>query len=261
MNSTSTSRTILKVENLDISYHLSIKGLDTARDVFIKAITRPAQLLFKKRRTLDLLAGVSFELKHGERLGILGVNGAGKTSLCRAIAGMHGKNKAINVDGNVRAIFDTTIAVQPELTGAENAWILTNLLYSDKSKAERKQIVADTLKFSELGEFANSPFKHYSKGMKSRLFLSVVSARPANLLILDEVFSGADVFFNEKISKRTQEMIHDSGAVIFISHEVELIEKVCDRVIVLQNKGIKFDGPVKEGIEKYYQLNDSRFIS
>ncbi len=258
MNSTSTSSPILKIEDLDISYNLSFHGLSTARDVFVKLAKNPARLLFKEKRKLELLKGLNFELRSGERLGILGVNGSGKTSLCRTIAGMHGTNKGITLYGRCRAIFDTSIVVQPELSGEENAWILTNLLYDTYSAAERKQIRKEAIEFSELGEFSKTPFKRYSKGMKSRLFLSVVSARPSDLLILDEVFSGADTFFNEKISKRVEDMIKDSGAVIFISHHPELIEKVCNRVIVLADKKIAFDGTPSNAVEKYIQLNAGR---
>ena len=91
--------------------------------------------------------------------------------------------------------------------------------------------------------------------MKTRLFLSVVSARPSDLLILDEVFSGADSFFNEKISSRVEEMISQSGAVIFISHVEEIVDKVCNRGIVLHNKKIAFDGDIKSALAFYNQIN------
>ncbi|MCO4755744.1 MAG: ABC transporter ATP-binding protein, partial [Bacteriovoracaceae bacterium] len=243
--------TILKVSDLDITYRLAYAGMDSLRDIFIKAINNPVKLLFKEKNQLELLKGLNFELKKGERLGLLGVNGTGKTSLCRTIAGMHGKNPNIQLNGVVRAIFETSVVVQPELSGIENAWILTNLIYDTHTREQREAIVKDAVEFSELNEFIYTPFKHYSKGMKARLFLSIISARPCDLLIMDEVFSGADTFFNEKISKRVEEMIKDSGAVIFISHHNELIEKVCNRVIVLNDKNIAFDGSPSEGLQFY----------
>lgn len=253
MNYTSTfdPDIVLKVENLDITYRLAYAGMDSLRNVFIKALSNPVKLLFREKNQLELLKGLSFELKKGERLGLLGVNGAGKTSLCRTIAGMHGKTPNIHLRGVVRAIFETSVVVQPELSGIENAKILTNLIFHNHSRKDREEIVKDAIEFSELNEFIYTPFKHYSKGMKARLFLSIISARPSDLLIMDEVFSGADTFFNEKISKRVEDMIHDSGAVIFISHHNELIEKVCNRVIVLDDKKIAFDGPTSDGLEYY----------
>lgn len=258
--STSNQDTILKVQDLDITYRLAYAGMDSIRDIFVKALTNPVKLLFKEKNQLELLKGLNFELKKGERLGLLGVNGTGKTSLCRTIAGMHGKSPNIFINGIVRAIFETSVVMQPELSGIENARILTNLIFHNHSRRDRDAIITDAVEFSELNEFIYTPFKHYSKGMKARLFLSIISARPCDLLIMDEVFSGADTFFNQKISKRVEEMIHDSGAVIFISHHNELIEKLCNRVIVLDEKKIVFDGSPSEGLEFYLkQTNGPHF--
>ena len=256
MNFTSTSN-ILEVDSLNISYKLSTHGLNSLRDVFVKMINSPASLLFGKQNRLEILNNVTFNIQKGERVALIGVNGAGKTSLCRSIAGMHGSNPSIRVNGEVRAIFDTSVVVQPDLSGAENAWILTNLLFPSYSKTEREEIIRDALEFSELDHFAYSPFKQYSKGMKTRLFLSVVSARPSDLLILDEVFSGADTFFNEKITQRVEKMIAQSGAVIFISHIEDIVNKVCNRGIVLHNKKIVFDGDIKAANDFYNNIHNS----
>jgi len=255
MNFTSTSKNILEIESLDIKYRVSVHGINSLRDIFVKTLTNPARLLFKNKPELEILNNVNLQVKQGDRLAILGVNGSGKTSLCRTIAGMHGINKNVKVNGEVRAIFDTSVVVQPELSGRENAWILTNLLFSKYSKQERKEIVNEAVEFSELDYFIDTPFKLYSKGMKTRLFLSVVSARPSDLLILDEVFSGADSFFNEKISARVENLIRESGAVIFISHVEDIVNKVCNRAIVLHNKKISFDGDINAALEFYNKIN------
>jgi ABC-type polysaccharide/polyol phosphate transport system ATPase subunit len=261
MSFTSTSNNILEVDSLDIKYKTSIHGINSLRDIFVNALTNPAKLLFNKRSTLDILNNVNFQVKNGDRLAILGVNGSGKTSLCRTISGMHGENKAIKLNGDVRAIFDTSVVVQPELSGRENAWILTNLLFSKYSKEERIAILKDAVDFSELDYFIHTPFKLYSKGMKTRLFLSVVSARPSDLLILDEVFSGADTFFNDKISQRVEDMISQSGAVIFISHVEDIVKKVCNRGIVLYNKKIAYDGDIKNAMAFYNKINHGGMLT
>ncbi len=251
MNSTSTSDPVLKISNLNISYKTSLFHGRGLRDAFVEMFTSPLKFLMRKPHTLNLLKDINLELHKGDRLGIVGVNGCGKTSLCRAIAGMHGMQRSIQVNGEIRAIFDTSVAVQPELSGEENAEILINLMYSELSKEERKMIKEESLEFSELGEFRYSAFKYYSKGMMARLFLSVVSARPCDLLILDEVFNGADAFFNEKITKRVKDMIEKSSSVIFISHSADLVKEVCNRVIVIENSTIAFDGEVNHGLEYY----------
>ena len=243
MNSTSTSNAVLEIKNLSITYKTSLFHGRSLRDAFVEMFTSPLKFLMRRPHSLNLLEDISLTLNRGDRLGVVGINGCGKTSLCRAIAGMHGTQSAIKLHGDLRAIFDTSVVVQPELTGKENAQILISL------------IIEEALEFSELGEFKNSAFKYYSKGMMARLFLSVVSARPCDLLILDEVFNGADEFFNEKITKRVKSMIEKSGAVIFISHSADLIKEVCNKIVVIDKQQIAFTGNVEEGLKFYTDTN------
>ena len=255
MNSTSTSNAVLEIKNLSITYKTSLFHGRSLRDAFVEMFTSPLKFLMRRPHSLNLLKDISLTLNRGDRLGVVGINGCGKTSLCRAIAGMHGTQSAIKLHGDLRAIFDTSVVVQPELTGKENAQILISLMYPELSKEERKEIIEEALEFSELGEFKNSAFKYYSKGMMARLFLSVVSARPCDLLILDEVFNGADEFFNEKITKRVKSMIERSGAVIFISHSADLIKEVCNKIVVIDKQQIAFTGNVEEGLKFYTDTN------
>lgn len=260
MNSTSTCDNVLEIKDLNISYKTSLFHGRSLRDTFIELFSSPLKFLMRKPHNLNLLRKISLEIKKGERVGLIGVNGCGKTSLCRAIAGMHGTQNAIKVRGNIRAIFDTTVVVQPELSGEENAQILVNLMYPELPRDERTEIVREALEFSELGEFQFSAFKYYSKGMKARLFLSIVSAKPCELLILDEVFNGADTFFNEKITTRIKNIIEQSHAVIFVSHSIETVQEICNRVVVIQDNSIAFDGEPEKGIEFYLQHNDPERI-
>ena len=251
MNSISTSKNVLTIKDLTISYNFSRYHAKGLRDLFVSFVTSPYSFLFSRQQKVDILKDFNLEVRNGDIVGILGINGAGKTTLCRTIAGMYGSRNEIEVDGLLRAIFDTASVIQPELSGRENAWIITNILYSHLPKKERLDIVEDSLEFTELNEYVDSPFKIYSKGMKVRLFLSIVSARPCSLLILDEVFNGADKYFNEKISGRIKKVIQESGAVLFISHSEEIIKEVCNRTIVIGNQKLLFDGPVAEGIAFY----------
>ena len=255
MNSTSTCDTVLEIKDLNITYKTSLFHGRGLRDAFVEMISSPIKFLMRRPHTLNLLNDVNLTVKKGERVGLVGVNGCGKTSLCRAIAGMHGSQNAIKVNGSIRAIFDTTVVVQQELSGEENAQILVNLMYPELSKDERKEIVKESLDFSELGEFQYSAFKYYSKGMKARLFLSIVSAKPCELLILDEVFNGADTFFNDKITKRIKSIIEKSHAVLFVSHSLETVRDICNRVVVIQDNAIAFDGKTEEGLAYYLKHN------
>lgn len=244
---------ILSVKNLSISYEPTYYRSRTLRDVFVNAITHPGEFIFKSKDRLTVLHNISFDVKAGEIVGIIGVNGAGKTSLCRYLAGIH-PSKDVKTTGDVRAVFDTNIGVFPDLTGRENARLLVELLYPALIKEEKIKLMEEAIVFSDIKEFIDTPFKNYSRGMKARLYLALVTARPCDLLVLDEVFGGTDIFFTEKISMRVKQLISRSGAAIMVSHSAEEIQSYCNRVIILSENKIIFDGEVEEGIKRYLEL-------
>jgi ABC-2 type transport system ATP-binding protein len=243
-------KAIVEIKNMRLVFRARVHRATTARDVFVRSISNPMSFLFRPPEMLELINGLNLNIYQGDRVALIGVNGAGKTSLCRAIAGVYKPTKGeINVTGKVRAIFDTMVGIFPELTGRENAEILTDFLYPDLP--DRDARVADALEFSELGNFLDTPFKYFSNGMQARLCLSILTMQATDLLILDEVFEGADQFFREKIAKRVLGIIERSGAVIFVSHSEDQLRRVCNRAIVLKNGAVAFDGPVEDGLSFY----------
>ena len=241
MTFTSSSNYIAKLENIDLSFTLPVFHSDSIRNMFTSALSHPLKYFRSRPKKLSVFENLSLKVKEGDRIGLVGPNGVGKTSLCRIIAGVYRPQKGkVVVDGHVRAIFDTSIGIHPELTGRENANMLAEFLYP--LTPDKKSLVEECLEFSELGEFLDTPFKYYSNGMKSRLCLSLVSAQANDLLILDEVFDGADQFFRKKITKRIIDLIEGCGSVIFVSHSFQQIKTVCNRVVVLKNGAIVYDG-------------------
>jgi len=260
MNSTSTSKSIVEVKNLSLSYKMDYyKKFRGLRDSFTTFALNPIESLLQKKDLLTVLDNLTFDVRPGDRLGLIGVNGAGKTTLCRCISKMiNPASGSITVRGRIRAIFNATVGVQPELTGRENCYLLGSILYPELNKDELEQTVLESLVFSELGHFLDIPFKNYSKGMQSRLCLSLLSARPSDLLILDEVSDGADEFFRKKMNERLIQLITNSGAVIIVSHNIEHIRSTCNRAIVLNGFKIAFDGPVEQAITFYSKLDPER---
>lgn len=256
MNSTSISRPIVEVKNLSLAYKMDYyKKIVGLRDF----VLNPLETIFAKKNLLTVLDNLSFNVNPGDRLGLIGVNGAGKTTLCRCISKMiNPASGTIQVHGRIRAIFNATVGVQPELTGKENCYLLGSILYPELSAEQLETTVNESLAFSELGHFVDIPFKNYSKGMQSRLCLSLLSARPSDLLILDEVSDGADEFFRKKMNDRLIDLIQKSGAVIIVSHNIEHIRATCNRAIVLNGFKIGFDGAVEEAITFYSKLDPTR---
>lgn len=253
MTFTEYSDVLLKVTNLKVYFELEHYHQQNVRDVFVNALSHPVDFLFKPKELFYVLNGIDFSIKRGMRIGILGVNGSGKTTLCRCLAGMmKAQTGAIDSKVEIRAIFDTGTGIMPELTGRENAMLLARLFFPKVKDV--LPLVNESIEFSELGHFIDIPFKKYSKGMQSRLLLSLVSSKSTDILILDEVFDGADVFFQAKIAKRMRDFIQTAGATIFVSHSSDQIRQVCNTVLVINGGKIEFFGDVEKGIEKYLEI-------
>lgn len=255
MNSTSTSKgPILEIKDLNVTYNLDtyIGQRNSLRDSFVSLVSSPLRYITRSKNVLHVLDNINIKINQGDRVGLIGVNGAGKTTLCRAISGMlNTKRGEISLQGKVRPIFNTSIGILPELTGRENAELLAKLLYPELSEDDLQKLLSEALGFSELGDFIHVPYMNYSKGMQARLYLSLISARPCDLLILDEVFDGADEYFQKKMNKRILDIIHRSGAVLFVSHNPEQVRQSCNRVLVLHKNKIAYDGPVEKGLAFY----------
>jgi ABC-type polysaccharide/polyol phosphate transport system ATPase subunit len=265
MNSTSSSKTeldkdvMVKIENLGVSFDTNYYKTQSLRDKFISIMNHPIREILGVSDQLTILEDINLEVKRGDRLGIMGINGSGKTTLCRSISGMFVPQVGtVQVNGEVRAIFDTNVGILPELTGRENAHLLASLIYPYAENKE--ELIEDAIQFSELGHYIDTPFRNYSKGMQARLCLSLISAIPCDILILDEVYDGADMFFQKKIAARVLDMITHSGAVIFVTHAFEQIREACNRIIVINDKKIIYDGDIEGGIkvfnEEVPKLND-----
>jgi ABC-type polysaccharide/polyol phosphate transport system ATPase subunit len=244
---------IVSVEKLNLVFKASLHRSWTWRDTFTRVVHSPIETLLSEQERIYIARDLSFTVRRKERLGILGVNGVGKTSLCRCISGIFSPTSGqVRIQGKIRAVFDTGVGILPDLTGRENAELLTEFLYPHRG--DKRGIVREALEFSELGKFVDLPYRLYSNGMQARLCLSVVTALPSDLLVLDEVFDGADAFFREKASARVLKIMRESGAVIFVSHSEEQIRQACTRVIVLRHGQIAYDGEVEEGLRFYNAL-------
>jgi ABC-type polysaccharide/polyol phosphate transport system ATPase subunit len=253
-----TSEILVKVEELHLTFRAPTYRSWTVRDLVVGFARSPLESLKRSRDFLHVLRGVSFEIRRGDRIAILGRNGAGKTSLCRCLAGIYRQTSGrIHVQGEVRAVFDTSIGIQPELTGRENLDLLSRFIFPGE-RSRRRELVAEVADFSGLGEFLHAPFKTYSNGMKARLGLAMVTARPANILILDEVFDGADSAFRSKMVERMSNLIQGSGAVIFVSHAPDQVRRVCNKALLIEDGIVAHFGDVERAIAIYESQEDRR---
>ncbi len=247
MHKLDSSITIENV-NLDILTR-EYKGSNLLQNIlhFIKGPFSKMRLQSNK----SIIKNLNLKINSGDRLALIGVNGAGKSTICRLISGVYEPSKGnVKIIGNVRALYESGMVLYSELTGRENARVLVSMFYPDCPELH-DEIIFDSIQFSELGESIDQPMKIYSNGMIVSLTMSILSARPADILILDEVFDGADEYFREKINLRVRKMINQSGIVIFVSHYRELVKEICNRAILIVNGQIVFDGSIEDTYSHY----------
>src|SRR5713226_3501235 len=199
------------------------------------------------RRVLDR---VSFAIKPGEVVGIVGRNGAGKTSLLKVVSGLVSPTDGmVQVGGRIMALLAMGIGFRPMYTGRENL-MLGGLLLGLETRVIAN-LISDIAQFSELGDALDQPYFTYSSGMRSRLALSLATSIPADIVILDETLAVGDLRFVAKCYQRLKE-IRDSGkTVLFVSHNLGEVARLNTRVLVLESGRLTLDGDVFEGLKKY----------
>lgn len=203
-----------------------------------------------KRHTA--LKNVSLKIYPGESVGIIGKNGAGKSTMLKMITGVSFPNEGtITVNGKVAALLELTAGFSPEMTGRENIYLKGYLLgLNDKEVAE---IEGNIIEFADLGDYLDQPVRTYSSGMKMRLGFAInINIKP-DILVIDEALSVGDAAFKKKCKNKIKELIKSGITVLYVSHSAESLKEICGRTIFLMGGQIVFDGPVEEGLEIYNQ--------
>jgi len=203
------------------------------------------------------LRDISFHVNRGEVLGILGLNGAGKSTLLQIVAGtLTATTGSVNCQGRVAALLELGSGFNPEFTGRENARLNGAILGMTPREIEDK--MDDIAAFADIGEFLDQPVKHYSSGMFVRLAFSVqVCSRP-DVLIIDEALSVGDILFQQKCLARIRAMVAEGTAVMFVTHDIEAVSSVCDRVLLLVGGQLAAEGKPRDVLEAYIQTMHRR---
>jgi lipopolysaccharide transport system ATP-binding protein len=204
------------------------------------------------------LRGVSFSIKRGEILGVLGRNGCGKSSLLRVLAGIvEPTSGTLEFNENhTRLLLGLGVGFDPNLSGRDNAMLSAMFQGHGKSAAER--ILPQIREFSELGEFFDRPVRTYSAGMRLRLGFSVALVNEVDLLLIDEVMAVGDPHFRVKAEKAMETKLRGDHAVVFVSHNIDLVAKICTRAIWIDHGVLRAEGDVSEVAEEYRSFMNLR---
>lgn len=196
------------------------------------------------------LKGVSFDVKQGEKVGIIGKNGAGKSTLLKIISRItEPTDGKIEFYGKISSMLEVGTGFNNELTGRENIYLNGAILGMTKAEIDEK--FDDILEFSEVGKFIDTPVKRYSSGMFVRLAFAVASHLEPDILLVDEVLAVGDTRFQKKCIKKMKSIADSGKTILFVSHQMNTIRQLCDRVIVLKEGQVIYDGDVEGGIRIY----------
>ena len=249
------NKTVIKVSNLIKTYRLGAIGGKTLREDLSDFGAKIFGKQKPKKGKFNALDGISFEVKKGEVLGIIGHNGAGKSTLLKLLSKITAPtNGTIEYDGRISGLLEIGTGFHPELTGRENVYLSGAILGMTKQEISKKfdQIV----EFAGLKEFIDTPVKRYSSGMYVRLAFSVASHLDSEILIMDEVLAVGDASFQEKCISKMSSLSNDNGrTVLYVSHNMNTIRKLCSRCIVLDHGKIVFDGDTEKAIAVYIDKN------
>ena len=246
MADTTGSEYAIEVNDVSMIFNIASEQLNNLKEYFIKIMRH--ELFFKEFRALD---HVSFKVRRGEVVGLVGTNGSGKSTMLKCIAGvLEPSEGSIVVRGNIAPLIELGAGFDPELTARENIYLNGSLLgYSREFVDEHLQEIID---FAELQDFMDMPLKNYSSGMVARIAFAIATVTEPDVLIVDETLSVGDVFFQEKCEARIKSFI-DSGhvTVLFVSHSIEQVERICTRAVWIEKGQQRMDGPVEEVCRAY----------
>jgi len=196
---------------------------------------------------------VSFEVKKGEVLGIIGMNGSGKTTILKMLNGIFWPDKGkISIRGKTGALIAIGAGFHPMLTGRENIFVNGAVLGLTKKEIDEK--LDDIIEFADIGDFIDSPVKFYSSGMFVRLGFSIAINIEPQVLLIDEVLAVGDLSFQNKSLRRLAELREKANAVVFVSHNLEHVRTLCDRVALLNKGKLNFIGDTYEEVQRYEEL-------
>ena len=263
----------VKVENVYKEYRLGAIGGATLKGEIQSKIAKLrkkedpnlkiGEKAHGKNERFMAINGMSFEVEKGEAIGIIGHNGAGKSTILKLICRVTTPTKGnIYLNGRITSMLEVGTGFHPELTGRENVYLNGAILGMSKSEIDKK--FDEIVEFSEVGQFIDTPIKRYSSGMKVKLAFAVASHLDSEIMIMDEVLAVGDVNFQNKCIERMKKVATEEGrTILYVSHNMATVKSLCNRCIVLSKGQVIFEGNTEEAIAIYMKneaLDDTTFF-
>jgi len=239
----------IHLENVSLLYPAVPAGALSIKEMAL-SLARPRSRRPRRMPEVCALRDLTLDVRDGERLGIVGRNGAGKSTILKVIAGIYPvRSGTVRVRGRIQSLFDLSLGFEPEATGRDN--ITYRGLLMGAKPAELAVRGEEIAVFADLGEFIDYPVKTYSAGMLVRLAFAISTSFGGDILLMDEVINAGDAFFMAKARKRLLALVSSSHIMMLVSHDLGAIRDLCSRAILLEHGRIAADGPPAEVVAAY----------
>ncbi len=243
---------IIEAKGVSMRFNLASEKVDNIKEYFVKKIKGGISYA-----SLWALKGVDFQMEAGESVALIGLNGSGKSTFLKILAGvLEPTEGSVKVEGAVAPLIELGAGFDMDLTARENVWLSGAILGYPRSVM--REHYDEIVEFSGLQEFMDIPVKNFSSGMAARLAFAVMTFGAPDILIVDEVLSVGDFTFQEKCKKRIQELGKRGTAILLVSHSVEQVQKICSRAVWLEKGIVQMDGPCQAVTEAYVRREEDR---
>lgn len=237
----------VEVKDVTMIFNMASESLGSLKEYFISLARH--KFFFEEFRALK---NVSFDVHRGEVVGLVGTNGSGKSTMLKIIAGVLEPSEGeVKVHGNIAPLIELGAGFDPELSARENIYLNGALLGYTKEFIDAN--FDGIIEFAELKDFVDMPLKNFSSGMVARIAFAIATITEPDILIVDETLSVGDVFFQQKCERRIQHFIESGDVtVLFVSHSMEQVERICQRAVWIEKGDLRMDGPVDEVCKAYH---------
>ena len=241
---------MIELEHVSMKFNLGIEKNFSIKQAFVNLLSFKHKI--KKKEFFCALDDISFNVKKGEVVGLIGSNGAGKSTLLKVVSGVMKPSKGkVTVQGAISPMIELGAGFDMELTARENIYLNGAILGYSKNFIDSK--FNDIVEFSELRDFLDVPVKNFSSGMTAKLAFSIATVVDPEVLIVDEILSVGDIKFQEKSKNKMLDMIKGGTTVLYVSHSLQSIKDLCDKVVWIEHGKMVKMGPAKEICEEYYK--------
>lgn len=247
---------VIEVNHLTKEYRLG--AMEGLKQTVLNTAARLTGKKVQKRPLFKALDDVSFSIEQGEVVGIIGHNGAGKSTLLKMLARISTPTSgSVKVNGRIAPLIEVGAGFVPEFTGRENVYLNGAILGMSKKVIDKK--FDEIVEFAEMAEFIDTPVKRYSSGMQVKLAFAVATSIESEILIVDEVLAVGDLAFQRKCFDRMEDLIKRQGrTVLLVSHNIRQVQRLCNRVILLDHGQINQEGSPQAVCDSFYELNDEK---